>query len=164
VFIKCEDFPQQTYTDSTFGFSVGCPRNYSWESYARPSAALFLARVVDNRYLVGNPPGWILISVYLNDGGAVRDWITAHSGAPNSSEPLHFWGSTSNLADIEVAGRPAVGFDTTSMGPGPPPTGRAVALMLPDRSVFVIYWTAHASDYAATLDLIARQMIATIQL
>ena len=163
VFVKCEDFPQQTYTDSTFGFSVGCPRNYSWESYARPSAALFAARVVDNKYLVGVPPGWIWISVYSNDVGALRDWITAHTGAPSASGPLHFWGSTSNLSDTQVAGRPAVGFDTTSMGGGPPPTGRAVALLLPDRNVFVIHWTAYQGEYAATLDAVARQVIATIQ-
>jgi hypothetical protein len=95
--------------------------------------------------------------------GAVRDWIAAHSGAPNSGDPRHFWGSTSKLLDTQVAGKPAVSFDTTSQGPGPPPTGHAVAFVLPDGNVFAIYWSAYARDYGAILAAVAQQMIATIQ-
>jgi hypothetical protein len=158
VLIKCEDFPQQTYTNSTFGFSIACPSSFSWEIYSNPYEAQFLASASQD-----TPQGSISISVYRNDVGTVRDWIPAHTGAPNSGEPRHFWGSTSHVSDTQVAGRPAVGFDTTSQGPGPPPTGRAVALVLPDGNVFVIYWSAYKSDYAATLGSVAQQMIATIQ-
>jgi hypothetical protein len=161
--VKCEDFPQRAYTDGTFGFSISCPSSFSWESYSSPYSALFLARTVDDRYLVGDPPGQISINVYADDSGALLDWIAAHTGTPNSGDPRHFWRSTSNVSDTQVAGRPAVGFDTTSLGPGPPPTGRAVAFVLPDGNVFVIYWSAYKSDYAATLGSVAQQMIATIQ-
>jgi hypothetical protein len=163
MLVRCEDFLQQTYTDSRFGFSISCPSNFSWETYSNPYAALFLARVIGDRYLVGDTPGGISISIYHNDVGALRDWIAAHTGTPNGGDPRHFWGSTSNLSDIRVAGRPAVSFDTTSLGPGPPPTGHAVAFVLPDGNVFAIYWSAYAGDYAATLEAVAQHMTATIQ-
>lgn len=161
--VKCEDFPQQTYTDSTFGFSISCPSSFSLELYSSPYSALFLARTVDDKYLVGDPPGQISIDVYAGDSGSLRDWIAAHTGAPNGGDPIHLWGSTSNLSDTQVAGKPAVSFDTTSQGPGPPPTGHAVTFVLPDRNVFVIYWSAYTSDYAAALAAAAQQMIATIR-
>jgi len=159
VLVKCGDFPHQTYSDSTFGFSIACPSAFYWETYSNPYQALFLASVSQN-----TPQGAISINIYRNDASAVRDWVTAHTGAPNSGEPRHFWGSTSNLSDTQVAGRPAVGFDTTSQGPGPPPMGHAVAFVLPDGNVFVIYWSAYSSDYAAKLAAIGQQMIASIKI
>lgn len=101
--VKCEDFPQQTYTDSTFGFSISCPSSFSLELYSSPYSALFLARTVDDKYLVGDPPGQISIDVYAGDSGSLRDWIAAHTGAPNGGDPIHLWGSTSNLSDTQVA-------------------------------------------------------------
>ena len=86
-------------------------------------------------YLVGDPPGQISIDVYAGDSGSLRDLTAAHTGAPNGGDPIHLWGSDVKPL-TQVAGKPAVSFDTTSQGPGPLPTGHAVTLVLPDRNVF----------------------------
>jgi hypothetical protein len=161
--VKCADFPQATYSDDRFGFSISCPAGFVWETFSNPAGALFTAGVAEDRNAAGDARGVIGVEVYVQDAGSVRDWISAHSGAPNAGEPRHFWASTSNLADTTVSGRPAVEFDTTALGPGPPPTSHAVAFLLPDGNVFVIGWGAYASDYAATLTTAGQQMVASIK-
>jgi hypothetical protein len=156
--VKCGDFPQSTYSSDAFGFSVSCPNGFLWETFSNPAGALFTSRVAEDQ-----ARGVIGIEIYVNDSGSVRDWIAAHSGAANGGEPRHIWGSTSNLTDTTVSGRPAVGFDSTALGPGAPPTSHAVAFLLPDGNVFVLGWGAYASDYAATLTAAGQQMVASIK-
>lgn len=157
VLVKCEDFPQQTFT-SAYGFSIYCPSDFSWEGYSNPYEAVFLASVSQR-----TTEGAISISIYHNDSATVRDWISAHSGPPNSGKPRHFWSSTSNLSDTQVAGRTAVSFDASALGPGPPPTSRGVAFLMPDTNIFVLAWGAYSSAYAATLADVSRQMIASVR-
>jgi hypothetical protein len=158
VLVKCGDFPQATYSNDAFGFSVSCPNGFQWETFSNPAGALFEARVAQDQ-----ARGVIGIEIYRNDSGTVRDWIAAHSGAANAGEPRHLWGSTSNLTDTTVSERPAVGFDSTALGPGAPPTSHALALLLADGSVFVLGWGAYASDYSATLTAAGQQMVASIK-
>jgi hypothetical protein len=158
VLAKCGDFPQATYSNDAFGFSVSCPNGFKWETFSNPAGALFEARVAEDQ-----ARGVIGIEIYSNDSGSVRDWIAAHSGAPTGGEPRHLWGSTSNLTDTTVSQRPAVGFDSTAIGPGAPPTSHAIAFLLPDGNVFVLGWGAYASDYAATLTAAGQQMVASVK-
>jgi hypothetical protein len=158
VVVKCGDFPQATYSNDSFGFSVACPNGLTWETFSNPAGALFTSRVAEDP-----ARGVIGIEIYPNDSGSVRGWIAAHSGSPNAGEPRHLWGSTSNLTDTTVSQRPAIGFDATALGPGPPPTSHAVAFLLPDGNVLVIGWGAYATDYAATLNAVGQQMVASIK-
>ena len=159
VQIKCEDLPNQTYVDGDFSFSITCPSNFYWETFSKPYEALFLASALDARHT----PTGISINIYRNDTGALRDWIAAHTGAPNSDQPRHFWASTSNLLDTRVAGRQAVKFATTSLGPGPPPNATAIAFVLPDGYMFLIGWAAYSTDDAAAYGAVAEKMVASIR-
>jgi hypothetical protein len=158
VLVKCGDFPQATYSNDAFGFSIACPTGFTWETFSNPAGALFTTRVAADpaRGVVG-------IEIYPNDSGSVRGWIAAHSGSPNAGEPRHLWGSTSNLTETTVSERPAVGFDATALAPGPPPASHVVAFLLPDGNVLVIGWGAYATDYAGTLTAVGQQMVASIK-
>jgi len=161
--VKCEDLPQQTYTSDTFRFSIGCPANFSWQTYGPIPGRLFHARSVDDKYLSGYPAGQLEISVVANSGNSLRDWVASHVGPQGSGDANHFWDSTANLADIQVAGRPAVGFDYVLVGPESPVNFHAAAFVLPEGSVLLIDWWAYSSDYGPTIASVAQQMIGSIQ-
>jgi hypothetical protein len=161
--VRCEDLPDTTFTSDTFRFSVGCPANFSWQTYAPMRGRLFDARSVDDKYLSGYPAGEVDISVVANSGNSLRDWVASHIGPPSSGDTNHFWDSTSNLADIQIAGRPALGFDYVLVGPEGPPIFQAAAFVLPEGSVLLMDWWAYSSDYRPVIGSVAQQMIASIQ-
>ena len=162
--VKCEDLPQQTYSNDTFRFSVGCPSNFSWQTYVPTPGRLFHSRTVDDKYLSGYPAGEVEISTLANSGNSLRDWIASHVGQPYSGDTNHLWDSTSNLADIQISGRPAIGFDYVYVGPESPSVWHAAAFLLPQGSIFLLVWWTYSGDYAATIASVAQQMIASIQL
>jgi hypothetical protein len=84
-------------------------------------------------------------------------------GAMGSGDANHFWDSTSNSADIQIAGRPAIGFDYVLVGPESPVNFHAAAFVLPEGSMFLIDWWAYSSDYAPAIASVAQQMIASVQ-
>jgi hypothetical protein len=155
--------PDQTYTSDTFRFTIGCPANFSWQTYGPTPGRLLAARTVDDKYLNGYPAGQVEISVVVNTGNSLRDWVASHIGQQGSSDASHFWDSTSNLADIQVAGRPAIGFDYVLVGPESPVNFHAAAFLLPEGSVFLIDWWAYSSDYGPAIATVAQQMIASVQ-
>jgi hypothetical protein len=159
--VRCEDLPDQTFTSDTFRFSIGCPANFSWETFGPIPGRLFLARTVDDKYVHGYPAGEVDVAVVANSGNTLRDWVALHSGQP--SDTNRFWDSTSNLADIQVAGRPAISFDYVDVAPDSPVNFHAAAFVLPEGSVFLIDWWAFSSDYGPAIASVAQQMIATIQ-
>jgi len=161
--VRCEDLPQQTYTSDDFRFSIGCPTNFSWQTYGPIPGRLFYARAVDDKYLSGYPAGQVEISVVVNSGNSLGDWVASHIGQPGSGDPAHFWDSTSNLADIQIASRPAIGFDYVLMGPESPVNFHAAAFLLPEGSVLLIDWWANSTDYAPGIASVAQQMIASVQ-
>ncbi|HXI95669.1 MAG TPA: hypothetical protein VNG04_06055, partial [Candidatus Acidoferrum sp.] len=55
VLVRCEDLPDQTYTSDAFRFTIGCPGNFSWQTFSQPAGRLFSARAVDDKYLNGRP-------------------------------------------------------------------------------------------------------------
>jgi hypothetical protein len=118
---------------------------------------------VDDRYLNGHPAGEVDISVVANSGNSLRDWVASHIGQQGSSDASHFWDSTSNLADIQIAGRPALGFDYVLAGPDSPVNFHAAAFVLPEGSVLLIDWWAFSSDYGPAIASIAQQIIASVQ-
>lgn len=162
--VKCEDFPQQTYTSETFRFSVGCPSNFSWQTYVPGLGRLFHSRTVDDKYLNGYPAGQVEISTLANSGNSLRDWIASHVGQPYSADMNHLWDSTSNLTDMQISGRPAIGFDYVYVGPEGPSVFHAAAFLLPQGSIFLMDWWTYSGDYTATIASVAQQMIASIQL
>jgi hypothetical protein len=162
--VRCADFPQQTYTNSKVGFNVSCPIGFLWETYSNLYHAKFLAAVVEDKGSgAGDPRGSISITIYSDDAASLRDWISAHTGPPNSDQPTHFWRLTTNLSDAQVSGRPAIGFDASALGPGPPPTSHDVAFLLSDGDVFVIAWGAYSTDYAAKLSTVGEEMVTSIK-
>jgi hypothetical protein len=155
--------PDKTFTSDTYRFSVGCPANFSWQTYGPIPGRLFHARAVDDKYLNGYPVGQVEISVVANSGNSLRDWIASHVGQQGSGDANRFWDSTSNLADIQVAGRSAVGFDYVLVGPESPVNFHAAAFVLPEGSVLLIDWWAYSGDYGPTIASVAQQMIGSIQ-
>ena len=124
---------------------------------------LLNARSVDDKYLNGYPAGEVDIAVAGNSGNSLRDWVASHIGQPYSSDANHFWDSTSNLADIQIAGRPAIAFDYVLVGPDSPVKFHAAAFVLPEGSVLLIGWWAFSSDSAPPIASVAQQMIDSIQ-
>jgi len=163
ILVKCEDLPDRTFTSDTFRFSVGCPANFSWQTYGLTPGRLFHARAVDDKYLTGYPAGEVEISTVVNTGNSLRDWVASHIGQVSSGDANHFWDSTSNLADIQIAGRPAIGFDYVLAGPESPANVHSAAFVLPEGSVFLISWWAYSNDYGPVIASVAQQMIASIQ-
>ncbi len=161
--VRCEGLPNQTFTSDTFRFTIGCPNGFSWETFKQSPGRLFSARAVDDKYLNGYPAGQVEISVAANSGNSIRDWIASHIGPQGSGDANHFWDSTSNPTDIQVAGRPAVSFDYVLVGPEGPPTFQAVAFVLPEGSVLLMDWWAYSADYRPVIASVAQQMIGTIQ-
>jgi hypothetical protein len=161
--IKCENLAQQTYTSDTYRFTIDCPSNFSWQTYAGSPARLFHARAVDDRYLSGYPAGEVEVSVAPNVGNSLNDWVASHIGKPSTADPNHFWDSTSGLNAIQIDGRPAIGFDFVLVGPESPTNFHAAAFLLPEGSVFFIVWWSYSADYAPTIAGVAQQMIASIQ-
>lgn len=161
--VKCEDLPDQTYTSDDFRFTIGCPTNFTWQTYEPANGRLFAARAVNDKYLSGYPAGQVEISIAANSGNSLRDWVASHIGKPYSGDANHFWDSTSNLADIQIAGRPALGFDYVLVGPESPTNFHAVAFVLPAGPVLLVDWWASSSDYGPAIASVAQQMIASIQ-
>jgi hypothetical protein len=161
--VRCEDLPDQTYTSDSFRFSVGCPNNFTWQTYNQSPGRLFHARAVDDKYLNGYPAGEVEISVAANSGNSLRDWIASHTGTQSSADANHFWDSTSNLTDLQIAGRPAVGFDYLLVGPESPSVFHAAAFLLPQGSIFLMVWWSYSGDYGPTIASVAQQMIASVQ-
>jgi hypothetical protein len=161
--VRCEALAQQTYTNETYRFSVDCPSNFSWQTFAGSPGRLFDARAVDDKYLTGYPAGEVDVSVAANAGNSLSEWVASHAGKPSTADPNHFWDSTSNLTSIQVDGRPGIGFDYVLIGPESPTNFHAAAFLLPQGSVFFIVWWAYASDYATVIAGVAQQMIASIQ-
>ena len=163
VLVRCEDLPDQTYTSDAFRFGIGCPSNFSWQTYGQVAGRLFHARAVDDKFLNGRPAGEVDVAVAANSGNSLREWVASHVGQPYSSDATHFWDSTSNLTDIQIAGRPAIGFDFVLVGPDSPVNFHAAAFVLPEGSVLLIDWWASSSDYGPTIGSVAQQMIASVQ-
>lgn len=161
--VKCEDLPEQTYTSETFRFTIGCPTNFSWQTFGTIPGRLFHARSVDDKYLNGYPAGQVEISVAANSGNSLKDWVASHIGRPGSGDANHFWDSTSSTADIQIAGRPAIEFDYVLVGPESPVNFHAAAFVLPEGSVLLIDWWSYSSDYAQAIASVAQQMIASVQ-
>jgi hypothetical protein len=161
--IKCENLPQQTYTSDTYRFTIDCPSNFSWQTYAGSPGRLFHARAVDDRYLSGYPAGEVEVSVASNAGNSLNDWVASHVGKPSTADDNHFWDSTSNPTSIQIDGRPAIGFDFVLVGPESPTNFHAAAFLLPEGSVFFIVWWSYSVDYAPTIAGVAQQMISSIQ-
>jgi hypothetical protein len=161
--VKCEDMPQQTYTSENFRFTIACPTNFSWQTLRPIPGRLFDARSVDDKYLNGYPAGQVEISVAVNGGNSLSDWVASHIGRAGSGDANHFWDSISNSADIQIAGRPAIGFDYVLVGPESPVNFHAAAFVLPEGSMFLIDWWAYSSDYAPAIASVAQQMIASVQ-
>jgi hypothetical protein len=159
--IRCEDLPDQTYSSDTFRFSIGCPSNFTWQTYSAAPGRLFHARAVDDQHVSANPTGQVEISVVPNTGNSLRDWIAAHVGQQRSTDPNHLWDSTSSVTDIQIAGRPGVGFDYVLVGPGSPQSFHAAALVLPEGSVFLLDWWSDSSDYGPAIATVAQQMLAS---
>jgi hypothetical protein len=155
--------PEQTFTSDAFRFSIGCPSNFSWQTFGPIAGRLFHARSMDDKYLNGYPAGEVDIAVVPNSGNSLRDWVVSHMGQPFSGDANHFWDSTSKLTDIQIAGRPAVGFDYVLVGPDSPTNFHAAAFVLPEGSVFLIDWWTISGDYGPTIASVAQQMIASIQ-
>lgn len=160
--MRCEDLPDQTYTNDTYRFTIECPSNFSWLALNSPGR-LFSARIVDDRYLTGYPAGEVDVAAVLNSGNSLNDWVVSHTGKPFSPDTTHFWDSTSNLRTIQIDGRPAIGFDYVDVGPDGPPAFHASAFLLPEGSVFLITWWSFSADYAPAIADVAQQMIASIQ-
>jgi hypothetical protein len=118
---------------------------------------------VDDKYLTGYPAGEVDIAVVANSGNSLRDWVASHIGQPYGSDTNHLWDSTSNLADIQIAGRTAIGFDYVAVAPDSPVNFHAAAFVLPESSVLLIDWWALSSNYGPTIASVAQQMIASIQ-
>jgi hypothetical protein len=163
VLVRCEDLPEQTYTSDSFRFSIGCPNNFSWQTFGPILGRLFHARSVDDKYLNRYPAGEVDIAVVANSGNSLRDWVASHIGQPYSGDTNHFWDSTSKVIDIQIAGRPAIGFDYVAVGPDSPVNFHAAAFVLPQGSVLLIDWWAFSSDYGPAIASVAQQMIASIQ-
>lgn len=161
--VRCEDLPDRTFTTDAYRFTIGCPANFSWQTFGAAPGRLFDARAVDDRYLNGYPAGEVDISVVANGGNSLRDWVASHIGQQGSADAAHFWDSTSNLADIQIAGRPAIGFDYVLVGPESPVNFHATAVVLPEGSVLLIDWWAFSGDYGPAIAAVAQQMIASIQ-
>lgn len=161
--VRCEDLPDRTFTSDIFRFTVGCPANFSWQTFGAGPGRLFDARAVDDRYLNGYPAGEVDVSTVVNTGNSLRDWVASHIGQVSSADASHFWDSTSNLADIQIAGRPAIGFDFVLAGPDSPVNFHAAAFVLPEGSVLLIDWWAFSSDYGPVIASVAQQMLASIQ-
>jgi hypothetical protein len=154
--------PDQIYTSDTFRFTVMCPSTFTWLTLHSPGR-LFSARVVDDRYLAGQPVGEVDIATVPNSGNSLSDWVAAHIGKPYSGDANHLWDSTSNLTNIQIDGRPAIGFDFVLVGPDGPPGFHAAAFLLPEGSVFLIDWWSFSADYAPTMAGVAQQMIESFQ-
>ena len=163
MLVRCEDLPEQTFTSDDFRFSIGCPSNFSWQTFGQGIGRLFNARSVDDKYLNGYPAGEVDIAVVANSGNSLRDWVASHTGQPSPSDMNHFWDSTSNLTDIQIAGRPAIGFDYVVVAPDSPVNFHAAGFVLPEGSVLLIDWWAFSSDYGPVIASVAQQMIASIQ-
>jgi len=118
---------------------------------------------IRDRYLSGYPAGQVEISVVANSGNSLRDWVASHVGQPYSGDTNHLWDSTSNLTDIQIAGRPALGFDYVFVGPEGPSSFQAAAFVLPEGSVLLMDWWAYSGDYRPVIASVAQQMIASIQ-
>ena len=159
---RCEDLPKQTYTSDTFGFSVSCPNNFTWETQNPPVGRVFLSRTVDDKFLNQYPPGQVEIFVAPNGGASLRDWIAGHVGAPLSGDANHYWDSTSNLADSTITGQAAVRFDFVLQGPESPSAFHAAAFVLPKGPVFVMDWWANTSDYGQVIAAVAQTMLDSI--
>jgi hypothetical protein len=160
---KCENLAQQTYISETYRFSIDCPSNFSWQTYAGAPGRLFHARAVDDKYLNGYPAGEVEVSVAANAGNSLNDWVASHIGKPSTADDGHFWDSTSTPASTQISGRPAIGFDFVLVGPESPTNFHAAAFLLPEGSVFFIVWWAYSNDYAPVIAGVAQQMIASIQ-
>ena len=161
--VRCEEHPQQTYTNTTFGFSIACPSNFSRQTFSGSPGRLFSARIVDDKYLSGYPAGQVEISVAANRGNLLREWIASHIGPQYSGDANHFWDSTSNLTDIRIADRAGLSFEYVFAGPEGPPGFHAAAFLLPTGSVFVMDWWAYSPDYSPVIGAVAQQMIASIR-
>jgi hypothetical protein len=142
---------------------MGCPNNFTMQISGPAPGRLFAARIVDDKYLSGYPAGQVEISTAANSGNSLRDWVASHIGQPYSGDTNHFWDSTSNLRDIQIAGRPAIGFDFVFVGPEGPPAFHAAAFLLPEGSIFLMDWWSYSGDYAPAIAAVAQQMIASIQ-
>jgi hypothetical protein len=160
--VRCEGLPDQTYTSDTFRFTIACPGNFTWLTLHSPGRS-FSARVVDDKYLNGYPAGEVDVATVANSGNSLSDWVASHIDKPFSPDANHFWDSTSNLTNIQIDGRPAIGFDFVLVGPDGPPGFHAAAFLLPEGSVFLIDWWSFSAGYASTIAGVAQQMIASIQ-
>lgn len=164
--VKCERFPNQTYSNALFGFSVECPSGFWWETFANSQPGrLWQARTVEDKYKDSYPAGQIEFAVNPFDFATLRPWIDSHTGDPLTAPGHDFWNSVSNVSDITVGGAPAVAFDYVMKGPESPNNFHAVALILQSRYVFVMDWWAYAdSGYEPAISNVAKSVIASIKL
>lgn len=105
--VACKDMPDQIYVNYDFGFSISCPSDFTWQTYAanQPIPALvFHYRAFDSQYLANYPPGQVQIALYSMDADTLRGWINKHIGPQMSTDPQHYWDTTSNVTDVTMAG------------------------------------------------------------
>lgn len=157
--------PDQTYVNNDFDFSLSCPSDFTWQTYAanQPIPALvFHARAVDTQYLANYPPGQVQIALYSMDAETLRGWINKHIGPQMSTDPQHYWDTTSNVTDVTMAGQLALAFDYTLIGPEAPETNHAVAVVH-GSYVLVVGWWAYQASYRATIGNVGQGMVTSVR-
>ena len=164
--VACQDMPNQIYVNNDFGVSISCPSNFMWQTYPafQPIPALvFHARAVDKQYIANYPPGQVQIQLYSMDADTLRAWINKHIGPQMSTDPQHYWDTTSNVSDVTMAGRSALAFDYTLFGPEAPETNHAVAVVHGSKYVLVVEWWAYQASYRATIGSIGEGMVTSVK-
>ncbi len=162
--MRCESFPNQTYANSQYGFTVACPSGFWWETFSGAAPGwLFGSRAVEDKYRNGYPAGQIEFGIRTLDSDTLGNWIDSHTGDPMAADGYHIWNSVSNVRDTTVGGSPAIAFDYVMKGPKSPENFHAVALVLKSKYVFLIDWWAYAnSGYASAIADIAKSVVASV--
>ena len=152
----------QTYSNSTFGFSIDRPGNFSVaEATTTAKRGLLLTlRFFDAAYADRYPPGQVLIHVYEKDSDSLRDWVEKHSGPlPASPNPDFYFYGVEDLTDTTAVGRPAVTFTIP-----PSEAGRITHLtFFAHERVVSVSWHADDANYESTIQDVFDRMLASYQ-
>ena len=146
--------PHQTYSDSTYRFSVDYPMNYvvrnSDPAKLRTKKAGWLASagfyekaVIDS----GETPRGITLRVYERaSSSSLREWVNDHS-APSSQAPGKsvYFTDVKSIADATVGGQSALSFEWWD-GQSGAGSVRAVAFFHQSVALVIELWTADAPN------------------
>jgi hypothetical protein len=119
-------------------------------------------RVVDNRYLTGEPPEQVDLAILTMDADNLTAWIKKHTGsssAPPSQQ--YYWESTSNVVATTAAGRSAVRFDNSAQGF--PATVHGIIFLLTPSRIFNLAWWSTRAESATTIGSVAQEMLASFK-